>query len=366
MKHIVLFIISLLFCSSVVAQKKVIDAVDQSPISAASIFDAAGNMVGLTLLNGDFPEIPASSFPITLRCLGYEPLTIEHPLDKTWEMTPMAYEMEELIVVPVKRNVLKQTFYVREYFSIYNAKDSMTLFFEYMAHRFVPTTKDAKFGGNSSLRILNKSCYSRYKVGNKDSVAIDYNSKFPSLLSVFDSNNKQLEVAEELKAQKGPNKLYQKTSKSGMSLIQKQNAQTFTSIEDFLANKNNHTFSPLPFKIMGMTMDINQLFLTHTYRANDSCVYLPKDLLEAGFVMEAIGRGKHIRRAIKSENPVDIRSMVELYLVDSEYLSNKEAKAEYHDKEAGLMFEIPASVPPLNAATKNMIERAKKEAKIKL
>ena len=242
----------------------------------------------------------------------------------------------------------------------------MTLFFEYMAHRFVPTTKDAKFGGNSSLRILNKSCYSRYKVGNKDSVAIDYNSKFPSLLSIFDSNNNQLEVAEELKAQKGPNKLYQKTSKSGMSLIQKQNAQTFTSIEDFLANKNNHTFSPLPFKIMGLTMDINQFFLTHTYRANDSCVYLPKDLLEAGFVMEAIGRGKHIRRAIMSENPVDIRSMVELYLVDSEYLSNKEAKAEYHDKEAGLMFEIPASVPPLNAATKNMIERAKKEAKIKL
>ena len=103
--------------------------------------------------------------------------------------------------------------------------------------------------------------------------------------------------------------------------------------------------------------------MTHTHRANDSCVYLPKDLIEASFVMEADGIGKYLRKSIKSKKPIEIRSMLELYLVDSEYLSNKEAKQEYKDKEAGLMFTIPSTVPPLNAATKRLVERAEKESK---
>lgn len=364
MKRIViLLIVLLIFTIKIDAQRRVVDAVDHTPISAASIFDASGNIVGLTLLNGDFPDVPKSSYPITIRCIGYNQLIVDTDDDKIWEMTPTVYELDELVVVPVKRNVLKQTFYVREYFSLNNEKDSVTYFLEYMAHRFVPTTKDAKFGGNTSLRIINSCCYSRHKVGEKDSVSVDYQSKFPSLLSVFDLNDEPVDVAESLKKQSGPNRLYQKTSKSGISLIQKQNAQTFTTIEDFLAEKKNHRVSPLPLKLLGMTMDINQLFMTHTYRANDSCVYLPKDLIEASFVMEADGIGKYLRKSLNSKKPIVIRSMLELYLVDSEYLSQKEAKQEYNDKEAGLMFTIPSTVPPLNVATQKLVERAEKESK---
>ena len=62
MRHTFVLLISiLLFCSPIDAQERVIDVTDHSPISAASIFDATGNMVGFTWSDGVFSEIPSSA-----------------------------------------------------------------------------------------------------------------------------------------------------------------------------------------------------------------------------------------------------------------------------------------------------------------
>ena len=78
-----LIIVVLLFCAPANAQKRVVDAETHSPIAAASIFDAVGNMVGFTWSDGVFSEVPETAYPITLRCMGYEPLVIERPEEKT-------------------------------------------------------------------------------------------------------------------------------------------------------------------------------------------------------------------------------------------------------------------------------------------
>ena len=345
------------------AQKRVIDAVNHSPVAAASIFDAAGNMVGFTWSDGLFSEVPESAYPVTLRCMGYEQLVIERPEDKTWEMTPMVYELEEVVIVPVKRNVLKQTFYVREYFSMNNASDTVTFFMEHMAHRFVPTSKDAKFGYDSSLHILDTRHYARYKIFGKDSVVINPESAFPSLLKVFDLNDEEVTAPESFKESGNTVKHYEEAGKSGMALIQKQNTQTFTTIEDVLAETNEHKLSPWPLKLLGFTMEFNQFYTTHAYRVNDKGIYLPKDLIEASFVMEADGRGKHLRKALKSDKPIVIRSLIELYIVDRDYLSKDEAKEECKNKPTDVKFVIPSTVPPLNEATRRLVERAKAESK---
>ncbi len=187
MKHTFILLISaLLFCCPVDAQERVIDSTDRSPISAASIFDATGNMVGFTWSDGVFSEIPASAYPVTLRCMGYEQLIIERPENKTWEMTPIVYELEEVVVVPVKRNILKQTFYVREYFSMSSETDTVTFFNEHMADRFVPTSKDAKFGGKSKLRLLESRQYGYYQLFGQDSITTDPESLFPSMITIFE------------------------------------------------------------------------------------------------------------------------------------------------------------------------------------
>lgn len=353
----------LLFILSGNAQKRLVDAVARTPISAASIFDAAGNMVGFTWSDGVFSDVPESAYPITIRCIGYEQLEIERPEEKTWEMTPVTYELEELVVVPVKRNVLKQTFYVREYFSMHNHSDTVTVFMEHMADRFVPTSKDAKFGGDASLRVLTSRTYSRFKIEEKDSLMAGESSMFPSMLVIFDLNDKEVKAPESFKESGNASKHYEIPGKSGMSLIQKQNAQTFTYIEDLLADEKDHKFSPWPLKLLGYSMDFKQWHTIHAYRANDKGVYLPKDLIEASFLVEADGRGKKFRKMLQSQEPIVIRALIELYIVDRDYLSKEEAKDEYKNKPSSVKFDIPSSVSPLNEATQQMVDRAKAEAK---
>ena len=74
MKRILFLMISmLLIYTSADAQKRVIDAVDRSPVAAASIFDATGNMIGFTWSDGEFSEIPESAlFLIFFGCLPDE------------------------------------------------------------------------------------------------------------------------------------------------------------------------------------------------------------------------------------------------------------------------------------------------------
>ena len=366
MKHsFIVFFGVLLFCNSITAQERIIDATDRTPISAASIFDSAGNMVGFTWNDGEFSEIPESAYPVTLRCMGYEQLVIERPENKTWEMTPIAYELEEVVIVPVKRNILKQTFYVREYLSMYNETDTVTYFTEHMADRFIPASKDAKFSGKLSLRILESRPYEHYQLFGADSVSTNPDLMFPSMATIFEPIDKEVILPESFKKQESATKLYEEPGKSGMELIIKQNDQIFTFNVDALADTKDHMISPWPLKLLGFTMEINQLYVTQVYRANDKGIYLPKDLLESSYVIQADGRGKFLRKALKSDKPIVIRCMVEMYVVDRDYLSKDEAKEEYKNKPKDVKFVIPSTVPPLNEATRRLVERAKAEAKNK-
>ena len=366
MKHtfILLFCILLYFCP-VQAQERIIDTIDHSPISAASIFDTSGNMIGFTWSDGLFSEIPASAYPVTVRCMGYEQLVIERPENKTWEMTPIAYELEEVVIVPVKRNILKQTFYVREYFSMSSETDTVTFFNEHMAERFVPTSKDAKFGGKTKLRLLESRQYGHYQLFGEDSITTDPESMFPSMATIFEPIDKEIPTPKSFKEQENTTKFHEIQGKSGTELIVKQNDQTFTISVDALADKENHKVSPWQLKLLGFTMEFNQIYVTQAYRINNKEVYQPKDLLEASFVMQADGRGKFLRMALKSEKPVVIRCMVEMYIVDRDYFTKEEAKAAYKNKPTDVKFEIPSTVPPLNEATLRMVERANAEAKNK-
>ena len=360
----IFFFSALLYGSSIVAQNRVIDATDHSPISAASIFDSAGNIVGFTWNDGEFSEIPVFAYPITLRCMGYEQLVIERPENKTWEMNPIAYELEEVVIVPVKRNILKQTFYVREYFSMNNESDTVTFFTEHMADRFVPTTKEAKMRGDKCLRILDSHHYSRYKIAGKDTIDTNPETPLPSFLTFLELNDEKVTAHESFKESESVIKLHEELGKSGMTFIHKQNDQTFTTIKDVLAMTKEHKMSPWPLKLLGFTMEFNQFYSTYTYRVNESGVYLPKDLIEASFVMQADGRGKYLRKALKSDKPIVIRFMIELYIVDRDYLSKEEAKEESKTQPTNVKFVIPSTVPPLNEATQRLVERVNKELKI--
>lgn len=358
MKRILFFIICFLFTLNALhAQLRIVDAADRTPIGAASVFDASGNMIGFTWNDGTLSDIPQSAYPITISCLGYELLIIDTPEEKDWAMKPMAYELEEVVIIPVERNIMKQTFYVREYFSMNTQSDTITTFSERMAVRFIPTKKGTKFKGDQSLQMLSSKSYNRFKIAEFDSIPTNDELVFPSLLDIVYFNDDALSAPESFKEPGNTNKVYEKPGKYAPAEIMKQKGGIFTYTEDGLADKKEHKWAPWPLKLLGFTIEFKQLFYTHAYRANEKGIYLPKDLTEASFIMEADGRGRRIRKLIKSDEPAIIRTMVEAYVVDRDYLSVDEAKEESNNLPKDVPFVIPENVPPLNAATQRLIER---------
>lgn len=360
-RFLILFLGSLLFLNTLEAQMRVVDGVDDTPLPYAAIFDAAGNVVGFANSGGELLDVPETAYPITVRCIGYENLIIEQPGNKDWLMIPKAYELEA-VTVSAKREVLKQTFYSREYITFSNKADTVTFFIERMADRYLPADKNVKFNKNF-LCERNARCYLLFKVGAVDSVFVFQNSTIPSMQDLIDLNSEPVEAPKSFNSNTGAAKLYEKKGKSGMSLIQKQNAHTFTMIEDRLAKKKDHSMSFWPLKLLGMSLNINELNTTHVYHVNNTGLYLPKDMVQAGMVMEALGKGKFFRKLLFSDKPADVHIAVELYVVDREYLSKEEANEEYKNKKLKVPFEIPASVPQLNAATIQLVKRANAIAK---
>lgn len=362
MNRIAIFVVWMLsLAMPAKAKVSLIDSNDKSPIAAASVFNSSGNMIGLTWSDGTLKDIPESAYPVTIRCIGYQPITIPSAEDKVWAMTPKAYELDEIVITPVKRNILKQTFYVREYFSMSTSKDTVTLFAEHMADRFITESTDSKFTDESSLRILKTNSYINFQIGEKDDISTGEMKTLPSMLSMFEFNNNPITAPKSFLSAGNAPRIHQKEGKSGPTQTLRQNGNTFTYIEDVLAITKNHTWSPWPLKLLGFTLKAEQLYNTQAYRTNDKGVYLPHDLTEASFVMEAEGRGKYIRRIFETDETVTIHTMIELYTVDNDYFSKEEAKKEKKSKPQNIQISAPASVPPLNKATQRIVERAKKQ-----
>jgi hypothetical protein len=251
---------------------------------------------------------------------------------------------------------MKQTFYVREYFTISSETDTITHFLEHMCDRYVPASKKVKFKKND-LRYRNTRSYKYYQVDNRDSIAVSNKSDMKSLLNLVDSE--EVDASESFKGQMGVNRVYEKKGKSGILLSRKQNERTFTEYKDGLANKKDHAINlPWLLRMMGLSMEAHQAYMTHVYKANDASVYQPKDLIQAGAVVELLGKGKLLRQMVNSDVPVKMSLSIEYYVVSREYISKEQAKEEYKNKHLKVPFEIPASVPELSKATQLLIQRA--------
>ena len=359
MKRLSLLILGGLLCWNIAeAQRRVVDVMDDTPVSSATIFDAQGNVAGFTTSEGDFSNIPDSEYPITIRCIGYENIILEHPVDTVLQMIPAIYELDEA-VISASRDVMKQTFYVREYFTISSETDTITHFLEHMCDRYVPASKKVKFKKND-LRYRNTRSYKYYQVDNRDSIAVSNKPDTKSLLDLV--TTEEVDASESFKGQMGVNRVYEKKGKSGILLSRKQNERTFTEYKDGLASKKDHTINlPWLLRMLGVSMEAHQAYMTHVYKANDASVYQPKDLIQAGAVVELLGKGKLLRQMVNSDVPVKINFSIEYYVVSHEYISKDQAKEEYKAKNLKVPFEIPATVPQLSEATRKIIKRAEQK-----
>ncbi|MDE6306613.1 MAG: hypothetical protein K2L90_08510, partial [Muribaculaceae bacterium] len=145
--------------------------------------------------------------------------------------------------------------------------------------------------------------------------------------------------------------------KHGLKEVYRQNDHSFSATFDALADKKEHVWSPTALKLIGATLDIDQMFMSQTYFRNRSGEYWPEDLVSATYTMNALGRGKWIKKAFDTKGDVSLKAYFEIYIVDREYLPADEAKQLMKDGTLSMKVRRPSEAPQPDAATQRIIDR---------
>lgn len=139
MERTILSIITILI-GLVVHAQVVVDAEDGNPLVLASVFNSKGTIIGMTDENGHLPEMNPSFLPLTVRYMGYDPLTVCSLKADTLRMTPTSFSLPEIAVGPVDRPVARMVVYVREYASMTTSRDTLDMYLDFMGE--VKWTRD--------------------------------------------------------------------------------------------------------------------------------------------------------------------------------------------------------------------------------
>ena len=357
MRYILLSIIAILplVCASR-ERLTVVDQTDNSPIAAATVFSKGGNILGLTDKNGILDGIADRDMPLTVRCLGYEPLTVAGITDAA-KMVPETYELGEFVVTPLDRPILRIVCYIREYTGGVTSTDTLQVFAEHMGDFYIPTTKIKKFKGNDNPRILKSRLYERHaSADGTDSVRRpDFRRDDISWLDLVSMPKDPVRETDAIL--KGA-KTDSVAGKYAVATLARKTAGAYTVTTDYLADKKNHSWSPAFFKLLGFTIDLKKMVGTWAYRPNTAGEYRPADLLYGTFAVDVTGRGKWIKKAFNSSEPVQMHGLFEIYPVRCEHLTVEEADRQLHQTAPATKFERSPLATPLPPSVSMLIDRA--------
>lgn len=315
--------LSLLLASTIPAGAfTVTDSATGEALPGASVFNRSGSILGITDAAGDFPTASAVDFPLTIRYIGYEPRTLAVAAD-TIGMTATALPLSEVTVTD-RVDGAHIICYMREYCSATTSTDTANFIIERMVDYIVPLRKDVKkFKEQRSPRTLAKRATARYtSADGTDSVADNpdtdiYSWSFFCTLDDFG-------IAE-TEAMRGLNSATDTIDSKKAPILLRKNGGTLTATIDYLADKKDHTWSPAALKLLGATTDFTEIQRSQAFAVSDDGRYPVNNFAANTFAMQALGRGKLMKRMFRTSEPVQMRSLIEAYPVDCTYITAEES-----------------------------------------
>lgn len=338
---------------------RLVDAETKAPLPLASITDHSGNVVEMTDKTGEIPLLPKDRYPITFNYLGYAPLQVLKPTEDDVRMIQQDYELPEIVIIPGSRPLLHLTGYMREVTSILSASDSVTLFKESIVDFLVPVDKSKVKGWNKARELTSKTYVRMSNSSGLDSVSNKHEYEFmlwgnshnlvPSVTKIPDKIKGVGIACDTIMGKYYPKIIWQK------------NGDVSRWNSDALANEKNHVTSPLALKLLGLTTDFTEVSKNYVFKTPDGDFISPSDLRQVSMTIDMLAKGKLFKKSFDSSSPVNVRTYVELYLTDREFLSEEEGK--------GLKKEVPFIEPsdimaptnanPLHPAIRRTVERVR-------
>lgn len=334
----------------------IVDADTGIPLPKASVFDRKGNLVGVCSDDGKMPYVHSSSYPLTVRYMGYATITIDKPTYGNILLHHETYELPEMKVNSKDHQVLHILGYVREYSTLSTYSDTVLLFREKTVDFMLPTKKVKNYRGWSLPRILaSRSYYHLTNSEGLDSVSNHFNEHFSwsDWVGICKSAYVPPVVRDDSIA------TYTVYGKYSPSMVWRRTGDNINLDIDVLADKENQKWVPELSEFLHNKVDCNRLTLKYIFSGVDSHEILPDNISGMSFNIESNGRRRNLRRSLRTEDPIYVNTYAELYITDREYMTV--SNAYKWEKKPPVADEIginpPADAPELQHAILELVER---------
>lgn len=358
MKKVFALLVAMLSVAAVAKAFVVVDEGDKSPVIGATVIGKSGLILGQTDVNGHISVTNHSDLPITVRCMGYEQLEFSGQSD-TVLLVPADYQLSEVVVSPVERPITRVVCFGREYCTGVTDGDTMQIYCEYMTEAFLV---DGKVKGykksDADLKVRNTKMYARiakkdgcdslFRPRKDDDVTLltwfPYLAAFPK--KAIQMPQPMLDGAETdtVMGKYAPKIMYRKKN------------NTFTRSINFLSDYKAGEWSPGILKLLGLTVDFQDITINESYVLNDRGVYGLYDFANAVYNIHMLARGKMIKKAMHTKDAIEMDSFFEFFPVEITHCTIEEYKELRSDKDP-IPFKSPADLAPLAPAVQSLIER---------
>lgn len=339
----------------------VADSLTHAPLSNASVFNHKGDFLGISDKRGSVSCTSAADYPLTIRYMGYTERSVSNPaVADTLFLSENFAELPEVIVEGKNRTVLHILAYAREYSTLTSYTDTVTMFREKMIDFMLPDNgRKSGFKGWKYPRVLNSRSYYRFSdINGLDSVSDRWNNHFTWSDWVGISPDISLppslamsEIATDtLRGKYSPAEIWMKSG------------EKISVNVDVLADTVSRKWVPgitTFFDKENMEFDNFRLRLNYSGVLDNQLS--PLSLSGYSFNVESRGRGREMFHFRRYDQPFFVTTYTEVYIIDKEFITLKEARKWEKMKSIGNDIEIfePEEAPALDSSTLTLIARVK-------
>lgn len=334
----------------------VADSLSRQPLAGASVFDADSRFIGISDRNGALPKAAAGR-QITVRYMGYHERTLAPERPDTILMVENVTELPEVVVQAGQVRMLHILAYVREYSTLTSYTDTVTMFREKMVDFMLPTDSRTRYRGWRYPRVLNSRSYYRLTdATGLDSVCDRFNNHFTwsDWVGIFPTVAMPDAIAREESATDTIFGRYSPTE------IWRRNRSRITLDINVLADTASRRWVPnIASFFRNDNIDFETFRLHLSYDNTVGTAVGPLDLTGYSFNIESRGRGHGMFMFNRRDQPFFVSTYTEVYLLDHEYITVREARRwekRRFDPDEVEIFE-PAEAPELQPSTLALIQR---------
>ena len=334
----------------------VCDSVSKEPLSNASVFDSQGNLIGISNAKGKTPYISDGKLPVTIRFIGYKERSIKDLAADTIFLAENYYDLPEIEVVNKNSRVLHILGYVREYSVLSTFSDTISLFREKLVDFMLPQDEKSKYKGWNKPRIIKSKSYYRFTNSSgldsvsdecahhfswSDWIGLIPQMKIPTVIS------KNTIAKDTIFGKYSPTEIWNK------------NNGRITVDVNVMADSTSRRWVPELTGFFDKNLEFETLRLRFNYDDPSSEFLIPNDLTGYSFNIESTGRGRKMFRFNRLDEKFYVSTYAELYILDKEFITIKEARKwerQNFDSDEIEIFQS-AQIPPLQSDVISLMER---------